>query len=137
MKLTDRPQASVAYSTEPTRSVVAESYLSGVTFGVPAGSSAEGSVYSEATHCTGHQQFNAWAPDGVLHRLIKAQTVVSERSTTTTATTTKAEPTITPSGWVKPVSKLEMLMSSQLLTSSTEPAQVPGRCPLLPEVRNL
>ncbi|KAB5582727.1 hypothetical protein GE09DRAFT_280573 [Coniochaeta sp. 2T2.1] len=97
----DDDTASVAYSAEPARSVVAESYISGVTFGGPTGSSAvptaEGSVYSEATHrtTTGAQQFNAWAPNGVVHRLTKAQTVVSERSTAT-------EHTVTPSGWVKP-----------------------------------
>lgn len=73
-------------------------------FGGPTGSSAvptaEGSIYSEDAARGGPQQFNAWGPDGVLHRVTKAQTVVSEASTGTT----RSNVTVTPSGWIKPVS---------------------------------
>lgn len=79
-------------------------------FGGPAGSSAvltaEGSVYSEDTYRSnapsrvGPQEFNAWGPDGVMHRATKAPTVISDISTMTA----KSSVTVTPSGWVKPVS---------------------------------
>lgn len=66
----------------------------------------EGSVYSDDTYRGkaepqgGPQQYNAWAPDGVMHRVTKAPTVISEMTTATTTTTTVD---IGPSGWIKPV----------------------------------
>lgn len=80
-------------------------------FGGAMGSSiaptAEGSIYSDDTYRgnsspgDGPQQFNAWAPDGVMHRVTKAPTVISESSATTTTKTTVE---VGKSGWVKPVS---------------------------------
>jgi len=90
-------------------------------FGGPAGSSAvptaEGSVYSEhsanGAGPTGLQEFNAWGPDGVMHRVTKAPTVISEVSTHTTKSTV----TVTPSGWVKPVSGVQYLVVDLFLIS--------------------
>jgi hypothetical protein len=80
-------------------------------FGGPMGSSAvptaEGSIYSDDTYRGnapphgGPQQFNAWGPDGVMHRVTKAPTVISEVSA---ATTTRTISEVGKNGWVKPVS---------------------------------
>ena len=81
--------------------------------GGPAGSSAvptvDGSVYSDGTypgnvqHPGGPQEFNAWGPDGVYHRVTKAETVISEASA---ATTTRGTVEVGSSGWTKPVGSI-------------------------------
>ncbi|OIW27406.1 hypothetical protein CONLIGDRAFT_682461 [Coniochaeta ligniaria NRRL 30616] len=95
--------SSIAPSFTPSGITTEHSVGMSADFGGPDGSSAvptgEGSIYSDHPRgAGGPQQFNAWGPDGVMHRVTKAPTVVSEVSTKTA----KSEVTVTPSGWVKP-----------------------------------
>lgn len=105
-------------------------------FGGPTGSSAvmtdTASVSSRQPPRRGPiQEFNAWDPSGTLHRVSKAQTVVSE---THTATTSK---TIRSNGWAKPVCLTVQKRTScpQYLLSCVGQPQVSSRAPVVPQGR--